>query len=142
MQTKKIINDLQKRNFRITKARREIINIFFQARKPLSAKEIYKKLTKKHVIVDLTTVYRELLFLLENDYLKEVHLRSNERFFELANLAHHHHLICDKCGKVDDIDGCFLQNLDKIMGKGFLIKRHVLEFYGLCAECRGNYGGQ
>jgi len=142
METKKVINDLQKLKFRITIARKEIIKIFSLSKKPLSAKDVYKKLIKKNVIVDLTTVYRELNFLQKNDYLIEIHLHSNEKFFESSKLAHHHHLICDNCGTIEDIDGCLLQNLDSVMAKGFLINRHVLEFYGLCAKCKKNYEGQ
>jgi len=142
METKKVVYELHKLNFRITVARKEIIKIFSLSKKPLSAKDVYQNLTKKNIIVNLTTVYRELHFLQKHGYLKEIHLYANEKFFESSMLMHHHHLICDKCGSIEDLDGCLLKNLDSVEEKGFLIKRHVLEFYGLCAKCKRSYEGQ
>lgn len=62
-------SSLQDKGYRLTKARKQIIKIFSQATQPLSANQIEKKLIQSGLSVNKTTIYRELQFLLDNNYL-------------------------------------------------------------------------
>jgi Fur family ferric uptake transcriptional regulator len=131
------LSNLKDEGHRITKVRKAIIKIFSQASKPLIAKKIKELLLELGLSVNKTTIYRELQFLLANNYLTEVYLHPQQVSYESSKLRHHHHLVCDNCGKVDSITHCPVMALaDKIYKKkGFRIKRHTLEFYGTCADC-------
>lgn len=131
------ISSLQDKGLRLTKIRKEIIKLFSEHPFPLSAKKIEEILSKAHISVNKTTVYRELQFLHENGYLLEVYLRPGEISYESSELKHHHHLICDSCGRIDNVTNCLVQRLDEdvLKKKGFRIVRHSLEFYGTCAAC-------
>ena len=132
------LSSFQDKGHRITKVRKEVVRIFSQTSKPLSANEVEKKLLKSGLSVNKTTIYRELQFLLANGYLVEVHLRPKEASYESSELKHHHHLVCDDCGGVDNVTSCLAMNLEENVykKKGFKIERHTLEFYGTCAACR------
>jgi len=132
------LSSLRDKGHKITNIRKEVVNIFSKAIKPLSAREIHKKLQSLGLSVNKTTVYRELQFLTGEDYLIEVQLKPEEISYESKELMHHHHLICEVCGKVDNVTNCLAEQLeeDVLKKKGFKINRHSLEFYGTCSVCR------
>ena len=131
------ISSLQDKGNRITKVRKEIVRIFSQISKPLSASEVEEILIKSGLSVNKTTIYRELQFLLINGYLIEIYLHPKQVSYESSELRHHHHLVCDGCGEIDNVTNCLAEELEKDVykKKGFMIERHTLEFYGTCASC-------
>jgi Fur family ferric uptake transcriptional regulator len=60
------------------------------------------------------------------------------------DVHHHHHLICEKCGRVIDYDDFMdeernlVKKIEEVLSKkhNFKIKTHNLQFYGLCKECQ------
>ena len=131
------LSSLQDKGHRITKVRKEVVKIFSQNSKPLSANEIEKMLSETGLSVNKATIYRELQFLFSNGYLLEVYLHPNKVSYESSELKHHHHLACDSCGSIDNVTNCLAKELeeDVYKKKGFRIERHTLEFYGTCANC-------
>jgi Fur family ferric uptake transcriptional regulator len=53
----------------------------------------------------------------------------------------HHHLICLKCGCVEEVEEDLLETLENqiLKNKGFVVKDHSVEFYGYCADCSIKY---
>ncbi len=131
------ISSLQDKGHKITKVRRGVIKIFSDVSIPLSANQIEQRLKKADLNVNKATIYRELQFLLKNEFLVEVYLHPNEVSYESSELKHHHHLVCDRCGSVDNVTNCLADELEGEIykKKGFRIKKHTLEFYGTCAKC-------
>jgi len=134
------ISSLQDKGHRITKVRKGLIRIFSNSVQPLSANQIEEMFPKVDINVNKATIYRELQFLLSNNYLSEVYLHPNEVSYESSEFKHHHHLVCDVCGSIDNVTNCLASELevDVFKKKGFRIKRHTLEFYGTCSRCAGN----
>ena len=133
-----IIKNLKSSGFRMTKARRSIIGHFFDSKLPLSPFDLLKILKiKSHISPDKTTVYRELEFLKKKKIIKEIHLETEkEKRYEI-NREHHHHVVCKKCEKIEDIE--IGKNLEKkILQKipNFINLEHSLEFYGICLNCK------
>ncbi len=135
------ISSLQDKGCRITNIRREIVKIFSDISVPLSANQVESLLSKIDVNVNKVTIYRELQFLLNKGYLIEVYLHPNEISYESSELKHHHHLICNSCGKIDNITNCLAKELEKDIykKKGFKTEKHTLEFYGRCSGCVKKY---
>lgn len=133
------ISSLRDKGHRITKVRKQTVKIFAETKKPLSAKQVEKRLSSLGLDVNKTTVYREIQFLLQNDFLKEVFLSPKEISYESAKQEHHHHLVCERCGYIDSVANCLIEGIesDVYEKKGFRIKRHTLEFYGFCWQCAG-----
>lgn len=132
------ISKLKGQGYKMTEIRKGIIALFSRTKAPLSANEVRKKLSSSGLGVNKTTIYRELQFLVKEKCLTSVQLKPSEVAYESTELEHHHHLICETCGKIDEVTNCLAEELEKriLKNKGFVISRHALEFYGRCLECR------
>lgn len=115
---------------RMTKARKAVMEIFDEAKFPLTAMEVNKNLD-----VNKTTIYRELEFLVAQNFLNEVNFGDGSLRFEKTK-HHHHHLVCDNCGKVQEIELDEKKLFNSLSRKNFEITRHNLEFFGLCQNCK------
>ncbi|MFA5184007.1 MAG: transcriptional repressor [Patescibacteria group bacterium] len=123
---------------RTTKTRLAALKYLLAADRPVSPAEILGALKQKRVLVNRTTVYRELAFLAARGLVREVGLVGQPALFELVR-GHRHHLICLKCNKIKTIvmANHLHKEEEKITKKEkFKITDHCLEFYGLCQDCR------
>lgn len=128
-----IQQNLKKQGLKVTPSRLELLDIFEHAKEPLTINTLLKKLDSKP---DLTTLYRNVEVLQKLGIITEVKFSSKEAYYELAG-RHHHHIICESCGKVSDIENCKIDLPNNIFKKaGFkTINHHSLEFFGLCKTC-------
>lgn len=126
---------LKKNGLKITQARLNLLDVFKHSKKPLSIKEIAQRFNQNNV--DLVTLYRNVESLQSLGIVKKIYLKDREVYYELTGGAHHHHLICTNCGKLEDVQVQEM-NLDKAFLKrhGFAkVTDHSLEFFGLCVKC-------
>jgi Fur family transcriptional regulator, ferric uptake regulator len=85
--------------------------------------------------VGMVTVYRTLGLLSGLGLVRRLDLGSGPRY-ELAE-DHHHHLICEGCGKITEFEQCPLDLRGlPIAYDDFQVRAHSLEMYGTCSECR------
>lgn len=138
----KQINDAKIRPMkkeRMTKARSGIVEVLKNAQYPLTAMEIKQRLSDVGLSPDKATIYRQIEFLLDKGQLREVRLNEDVRRFEFGSKSDHvHHLICNNCEKVANVelDGDLVAIEKHIADKeGFDVQDHTLEFYGICKDC-------
>lgn len=134
----KTIASLRQKGFRITNIRRKLIEIFLAEKKPLSVQELIEKLGEKDITANKTTIYREVYFLQEQNILVEIDFGDRKKRYESADSEHHHHVVCLKCSKVQDIqlESDLSEEQKKIEQEtNFTITNHALEFFGLCKTC-------
>ncbi len=136
--SKDFLSELQRRGFRLTRARKAIVMFLARIDAPQSIPEILEALQKKGLLFNKTTVYRELAFLVREGVAKEVLVSDEKRYYELAG-EHHHHTICMRCGDIRDV--LFRENLlhvERVLLErdGFRVLEHSLEFFGLCSGCK------
>ena len=124
----------------ITNNIRDIKNILSKSTKPLTANEIFEKLTVSKNI-NLSTVYR-ILKKLENDKLIQKSIKQDKiAYYEFITKKHQHHLVCAKCHNEIPIDICPIINefSKKIESDtGYKILNHNLELTGICKKCQKN----
>ena len=133
-----IIDQLRDKKFRITRLRKALIEELGISKKPLSVEEIIKHLKKKKIAVHKTSVYRQLIFLMEQDEVRKVTFGEKRDRFELT-VIHHHHAVCQKCGEVEDLlylESTIKQMEQTFLKKQFKVERHLVEFLGLCKKCQ------
>lgn len=121
---------------KITKTRLAVIKMLFTT--PLTSGEIALKLKHQKINVNRTTIYRELLFLVNNKIARTFQNANGDKYYEISN-QHHHHLICTKCNVIKEISHCpELKKQEKNLSKKekFKITGHALEFFGLCPKCK------
>lgn len=134
-----ILQNLKSRGYRLTKTRKQIIGIFLESKVPLSAQELWSELQRRNYQVDKATVYREIAFLKGQKIVREVQFGEGKKRFEINLTDHHHHIVCIRCEKVDDIvlENDLRDQEKKIFElKKFKVLNHSLEFFGLCTKCQ------
>jgi len=114
-----------------------MLEAFAQAKSPLSARDAEDMLRSMHIRANTTTIYRELQFMVAHGYITEVYLSPKSISYESADLKHHHFLVCESCGTIENMTNCHVSDLETTVYKknGFKVTRHSLEFYGQCARC-------
>lgn len=119
---------------RLTKPRLAIFSALDH--KPQSVADISRKLAKKKLQIDKVTIYRTLTSFVKLGLVEQTQFKDQVAVFELADQHHHHHVLCEGCGKIEDIslDEELLVKAAK-KKSSFEIKSHHLEFFGLCQKC-------
>jgi len=129
---------LHQSDLKVTPARLAVLSYLEQVRSPLYADSIYDHLKEEHDNgVDRATIYRILETFSQKRLIKRLEFGEGKYRYELME-DDHHHLICESCGKIEDISDCEIESWEQAIAKKkqFIIKRHSLEFYGLCHVCQ------
>lgn len=128
---------LQKVNLKVTNARLGLLELFARSQQPIDAEEIFAFLQKEKIDADRATVYRMLETFYEKGIIHRFEFQEGKFRYELAG-ADHHHLICEQCGRIEDISDCGISEWETEIRKKkqFIVKRHVLEFFGVCKQCQ------
>ncbi|PIE82780.1 MAG: ferric iron uptake transcriptional regulator [Candidatus Contendobacter odensis] len=100
----------------------------------LTAEEIYRALLDAGEEVGLATVYRVLTQFESVGLVKRHHFESGQSVFELNQGKHHDHILCLKCGRIEEFyDDEIEQRQYAIAQKlGFELTKHSLILYGHC----------
>lgn len=132
-------NDLRNVGLKATLPRIKILEILEKQDndKHLSAEKIYKILVNENEDIGLATVYRVLTqFESAGLVMRHRFVRGNS-VFELNQGAHHDHIVCMKCGKVDEFVDNVIEKHQNAAAKklGYTLSYHDLCLYGFCAKC-------
>ncbi len=128
---------LQQAELKVTGARLAVLDYLASSQKPLDADEIFHHLKTEHEQVDKVTVYRILDSFFQKGLVKRLDFQEGKFRYEKTG-EEHHHLICENCGSIEDMSDCNISELEKEirLKKHFQVKRHSLEFFGLCNLCQ------
>jgi Fur family ferric uptake transcriptional regulator len=133
--------NLKKAGLKITLPRVKILEILDSAPEHhLSAEDVYRILLESDQDIGLATVYRVLTQFQEAGLVIRHNFEGGHSVFELDNGRHHDHLVCVKCGRVEEfVDTVIEQRQQDIATKaGYLITDHSLNIYGICPTCQKN----
>lgn len=131
--------DLRDVGLKATLPRVKILEIMERSNKRhLSAEDIYKALLEEGEDVGIATIYRVLTQFESAGLVNRHHFEGGISVFELDHGEHHDHILCIKCGKVEEfVDDVIEQRQRDIAEKaGFSMTDHSLNIYGICKECR------
>ena len=96
-------NDLRKAGLKVTLPRLKILEILAGSKtRPLSAEDIYRSLLESHEDIGLATVYRVLTQFEAAGLVARHHFEDGMAVFELNEGAHHDHIVCLDCGRVEE----------------------------------------
>jgi Fur family ferric uptake transcriptional regulator len=104
----------------------------------MSAEDVYKALLESGEEIGLATVYRVLTQFEGAGLLSRLSIEGGHAVFELRDGAHHDHLLCVSCNKIEEfVDEVIEQRQrDIAANKGFKMTEHSLYIYGICKECQ------
>jgi Fur family transcriptional regulator, ferric uptake regulator len=130
---------LSRSGHRSGEARAAVIELLGQQRCCLSAQEIFDALRHASRPVGFATVYRVLDLLWQRGLVQRVDLGGVARYEPaLASGEHHHHLVCEDCGKVEPFADAPLERALERVGGGleYEIGAHDVVLRGSCSDCR------
>ncbi len=131
--------DIRKAGLKITLPRIKILEILEKNEvRHMSAEDMYKALLNSGEDIGLATVYRVLTQFEDAGLVTRHHFEGGHSMFELNEGTHHDHILCVKCGKVDEfVDEVIETRQLHIAEKaGYEMTNHSLYIYGVCSDCR------
>lgn len=119
-------------------ARRAVIELLAAQNCCLTAQEIFDELRASGRRVGIASVYRILELLTAEGAVQRIDLGSGTARYEpVWPDGHHHHLVCDSCGKVEAFEDRALESaLTRVEKKsGYAVAGHDVVLHGACTDC-------
>lgn len=129
--------DLKNAGLKATLPRLKVLSLFENSKeRHLSAEDIYKVMLNAGEDVGLATVYRVLTQFEQAGLLIRHHFEGGKAVFELNAGGHHDHIVCVKCGRVEEFyDAEIEKRQESAAAKlGFTMQDHSLTIYGMCSK--------
>jgi Fur family ferric uptake transcriptional regulator len=130
--------ELNEVNLRATPARMALMGFLKFSDKPVDVQTMIDYLEKRGINTDPATVFRIVNMFTKTGLTKQIQLQEGKFRYELSSKAEHHHLVCSKCGDIQDISDCNIDVLENHIEKkkNFKVASHSLEFFGICSNCQ------
>jgi Fur family transcriptional regulator, ferric uptake regulator len=131
-------SELREADLKATPARLALLKLLEEAEKPLDVAAMITYLQEQKIPTDQATVFRIMNTFTEKGLTKQISFNEGKFRYELASKADHHHLICEQCGAIEDFSDCNIWELEADIKrkKKFFVRRHSLEFFGVCKQCQ------
>lgn len=134
-------DSLKQRGIRLTRQRQLLLDLLDKSGQHLDAESLYQMAHQRDSKLNRVTVYRTLKLLKEGglvDELDLMHQTGDQHFYETRTKQEHAHIICLRCGKVEEFFGDPLQRLRRQVEAhfGFQIVIARTEIGGYCAHCQ------
>lgn len=103
----------------------------------LGAEDVYKNLLQDGEEIGLATVYRVLTQFEAAGLVTRHHFEGGNSVFELNRGVHHDHILCVRCGRVDEFADEVIEARQKAIAAelGYQLTDHCLYLYGVCQNC-------
>ncbi|MBU4251777.1 MAG: transcriptional repressor [Candidatus Omnitrophica bacterium] len=134
------LQQLKEQGFKITPKRKAIIELFSKKKSYLSPQEVLEKLTNNFPGISVSTVYRILEELQDAGILVKIGHEDRQLYYSLCRMPdqHHHHFICRKCRRVEEVDLCNFKEFERFISKNLdcKVENHSVQIGGLCSRCK------
>lgn len=121
---------------RTTPQRTAVVETVAALAGPFTLVELYDRARKREPRLGLATVYRTVDLLRETGFVRPLPTEGR-RTYVRCHPGHHHHLVCRRCGSVQETDLCACPDAAVLKRRhDFLPETHELDIYGLCGNCR------
>ncbi|MBF0192409.1 MAG: ferric iron uptake transcriptional regulator [Magnetococcales bacterium] len=127
--------DLKNVGLKATAPRMKVLRLFVSDTcQHMSAEDVYKRLLADGEEIGLATIYRVLTQFEHAGLLSRSHFESGKAIFELNQGAHHDHLVCLQCGRVEEFVDPLIENRQAEIARerGFAVQDHALSLYADC----------
>lgn len=128
-------DELKNAGLKATLPRLKVLSLFENSKeRHLSADDVYRILLTAGEDVGLATVYRVLTQFEQAGLLIRHHFESGKAVFELNEGDHHDHIVCIKCGRVEEFYDEEIEKRQQLAAteRGFKMHDHSLYIYGVC----------
>lgn len=135
------VDELKTSGLKATLPRLKVLEVFQRSgERHLAAEDVYKVLLAEGSDIGLATVYRVLMQFTQAGLLSRQHFEEGKAIFELNEGKHHDHMVCLRCGKVQEFYDAQIEQRQHDVAEqyGFDLQEHSLAMYGVCSDpaCR------
>ena len=135
MTHKFLVSLISSKGMQPTPSRLAILAACIKETIPLDVQDVAHKVGHE---VHLATVYRTLEKFVSVGILEKLDFQEGKFRYEFMH-THHHHAICENCGKVEDVVDTTIEikALEHRLSSqsGFTVSKHILELFGICNKC-------
>ena len=130
---------LKEKGYKLTPQRVAVLQSLHESEGHVTARDIYSKVKAQYPRVNKSTVYRTLELMKELKLITETDLGGDRLCYHHAEKGHHHHLVCQRCGRVIDLDEAALEPLKELLvsNYSFIPEIRHLAIFGYCLNCQG-----
>lgn len=132
-----IVTALDRAGLRVTEPRRSLAALIAGQDGHFTAADLVEAAQAQRLGIGRATVFRTLEVLEELGAVERLDLPSGEHAYVGCEPTHHHHLVCSRCGRTDEIEDAGLRAVvgDVARRTGYRIDDHRLELFGVCPTC-------
>ena len=132
-----IVRALERGGYRLTAPRRAVAELIVGHDGHFTVLELAAAARERRLGVSRATLFRVLELLVELGVVERLDLPSGAHAYVPCAPAHHHHIVCSRCGRTAEVDDSGLAGAVREIERqsGFRIDTHRLELFGLCRHC-------
>lgn len=133
-----IVDALDLAGYRLTGPRRAVADLIAEHDGHFTASELEGAARDRRLGISRATLFRALELLTELRVVERLDLPTGEHAYVPCAPAHHHHVICSRCGRTTEVDDCGVAEAVREVARrsGYRIDSHRLELFGLCRHCQ------
>ena len=133
-----IVEALSAGGYRMTGPRRAVADLIAEHDGHFTAAELELAARERRLDISRATLFRALELLTELGVVERLDLPTGEHAYVPCAPAHHHHVICSRCGRATDVADCGVSEAVGEIARrsGYRIDSHRLELFGLCRHCQ------
>jgi Fur family transcriptional regulator, ferric uptake regulator len=138
-----IVVALDRAGYRLTGPRRTLASLIGEHEGHFTANELLAESRWRRSRLGRATVFRTIEALSELGVIERIDLPSGDHAYIVCRPAHHHHIVCSRCGRAAEIPDAGLRSVVRAVARqtGYRVDEHRLELFGLCPACRGEQPG-
>ncbi|MFH0709416.1 MAG: Fur family transcriptional regulator [Pseudomonadota bacterium] len=140
----KLLNDfkqlLKENSLKFTIQREVILEMLYNSDEHLTPERLHHLIQEKHPDLNtgIATVYRTLSLLEDSEMVTSLSFGAQGKKYELGAKDHHDHIICTKCGSINEFVDEEIELRQKKIAEelGFIMQEHSMQIYGICKTCQ------
>ena len=129
---------LERSDYRMTEPRRAVAALVADQPGHFAAADLVEAATAQELEVGRATIFRTLDVLHALGLVERIDLPTGEHAYVACEPRHHHHVVCSRCGRSEDVDDAGLRPVVRDVARrtGYRVDAHRLELFGLCPDCQ------
>jgi Fur family ferric uptake transcriptional regulator len=122
---------------RLTEPRRAVAALIADREGPFTAADILADAQARRLGIGRATVFRALDAFNELHVVERIDLPNGDHAYVGCEPAHHHHVVCERCGRTTEIDDAGIRDIVRSIEQrtGYRIDSHRVELFGRCPTC-------
>lgn len=133
-----IVDAIDVAGYRLTGPRRAVADLIAEQTGHFTASDLEAVVRDRRLGISRATLFRALELLTELGVVERLDLPTGEHAYVPCARAHHHHVVCSRCGRTAEVDDAGIAEAVSAIARqsGYRIDSHRLELFGLCRHCQ------